>query len=195
MPMDWWCMAQTNQAWYYKLRTILSRKQKRFFQRVQDFHKEHKLSETKDILCVTPYYYDFCKSGCIGRVEKWTCLRHKMLSIYQADLCHKCLSEPVSKLCYGKYCDKLSSRDYVLLLRKGKAVRAKGYPCRIADCKNLSDYPKGYCHRHALECVKKFKKEPDKKVCKAKTQAGRSCNCTSNSSTQKCYQHRYKLVQ
>lgn len=197
MPIDWWCLALTCKAWSPKLQKHLAKRRIETFRRIEDLCRNHAvgLKQIKDGICLIPCHYGNLRSGCLGEVKRWTCTRHRTLSTFGVDLCLSCKDAPVSPDCYEQRCDKLKCRDYLFILRGGKAIKIQGYPCRIQDCQYLSDSSQGWCYNHALKASHVSRQaENEKYECLGRTQADHPCRFNTPYRSQKCHLHAYKYT-
>lgn len=184
-PIDWYCTSLVCKSWWVKIKKFLSDRKKLFYKRLDDV-----LSDGNgNGICLRPLYYlQPLYSGCQGEINNFVCLRHSENS----DLCQNCLQNPVSKYSFGDYCDSPKCRDYIIILRNGKAECVKAYSCSVSQCQGKTDRVNGLCYNHAVADFHKNKKVENLKSvynCISKTQKGINCQNSTKSRIKKCHMH------
>ena len=219
-PLDWICTSVVCKPWWFVIRKWMSLRKIQLIKKLKDDINLFGiyLPDQKNSLCLRPLYYlqDF-STGCKGEVHDYVCAKHKYLSLYNRDICEVCLDKPSSIKCFGNRCDSLKCRDYIYVLRDGRAQKVLGYSCIFVECSKKTDKEKGLCFSHAvkmicenndetkenestnegLESHKGLNHEPNELVkypCLGMTRNNTRCKNKTGSRLSKCHQHIFSPV-
>lgn len=194
-PADWWSASLVCKSWWQIIQKWLKIRKNQFIKCLKNEITllGINLIEEKGTFCIRPMYYlQGVGIGCRGEISNYVCARHKLLSTYNREICEICLKNPSSDICFGNRCNSLKCRDYMHLLRGGKAKKVKAYNCQIPLCQKFTDTPKGYCYQHALTYTTKNEINLNKRYqCTANTQNGNRCTIKTNSRCGKCHHHAF----
>ena len=192
-PTDWICTSLVCKKWWKGIRKFMQQRKVGFFTTLQreillygiDIKKE------KHQFCIRPMYYLNGKDvGCLGNILNHLCARHRIQSLYSAEICRKCLTKPSSNLCYGPRCNSMDCRDYMYVLRDGISVKVPAYKCNYPHCNKHTDALDGRCYLHALAMIDNTEvKEVEKFQCVAYTQYGTRCSNKISNRIAKCHHH------
>lgn len=197
-PTDWICSSIVCKSWWNVMRKWLKMRKTQFLICLKNEINLFGLniSEEKDRFCINPMYYlQSSGTGCLGQVSNYICARHKILSLYNKEICQKCLKYPSSSLCFDYRCNGLKCRDYMYVLQNGIAVKVRSYQCRYENCDKPTDSNDGYCYNHAI--LSSHKKEDvniPKYNCTAITQSGKKCTIKTISRSSKCHHHVFSPI-
>ena len=198
-PTDWVCCSLVCKKWWNVIRKWMSFRRKQFIQCLEGEINLFGINilEEKDHFCIRPMYY--LKSvgyGCKGKISNYICERHKILSLYNKEICEKCLKLPSSNKCFGNRCNSFQCRDYLYVLRNGETVKVPAYQCRVESCIRLTDSSKGFCYIHAVaySCQDDEVLETPKYQCIALKKSGVRCTINTNSRLSKCHHHIFSPV-
>jgi hypothetical protein len=117
------------------------------------------------------YYLKNLSTGCRGEVKDYVCARHKILSLYNREICEVCLGQtskksdlgnPTSIKCFGNRCDSPKCRDYIYVLRNGSAEKVQAYSCATYDCTKKTDKQGGLCFSHAVKIISEYQDNEDR---------------------------------
>ena len=207
-PLDWICTSVVCKSWWFVIRKWMSLRKIQLIKKLRDDINLFGiyLPDQKNSLCLHPLYYlqDF-STGCKGDTREYICARHKILSLYNREICEICLENPSSVKCFGNRCDSLKCRDYLYVLRDGQAVRVLAYPCGIIECKKKTDKKGGLCFSHAVKIIcdenedceesdKDSVKDVPKYPCLGMTKNNTRCRNKTSSRLSKCHQHIFSPV-
>lgn len=211
-PLDWICTSVVCKSWWFVIRKWMSFRKIQLIKKLRDDINLFGiyLPDQKNSLCLRPLYYlqDF-STGCKGEVHDYVCAKHKYLSLYNRDICELCLDKPSSIKCFGNRCDSLKCRDYLYVLRDGRAQKVRGYSCSSFDCNKKTDKEGGLCFSHAVkmicdendnheesdkESVKELSKDVPKYPCLGMTKNNTRCRNKTSSRLSKCHQHIFSPV-
>ena len=191
-PTDWVCAALTSKKWNRTIKKWLQMQKKIFYHTLKNelmlFAIDLRIYYSEKI-CIRPMYYgNSIGEGCRGKVINYLCSRHRMHS-KGLELCDHCNLRHVSQQCFGLRCNSMECRDYMYLLKDGKAVKVKCYNCCRSDCPNLTDKEGGKCYRHAIYSQLVPEEELPSYRCICLTKSGNQCKNKTSSRLKKCYIH------
>src|SRR5665647_1605005 len=155
-PLDWICTSIVCKSWWSIIRKWMSLRRTHFIKRLRDEINLFgiRLTDEKNNICLRPLYYlENLSTGCRGPIKDYVCARHKILSLYNREVCENCLGNPSSKECFGNFCNSLKCRDYIYVLRDGEAKRVRAYPCISFECTKKTDKQGGLCFSHAVKMI------------------------------------------
>ena len=153
-PTDWLCSALVCKAWYPEISKWMKMRKIQFIKRLREeveLFGIDNINMHKTNLCIRPIYYlSPIGTGCKGHITNYLCAQHRCLSNSNKEICDNCLKAPSHSNCFENRCDSMKCRDYLYVLRNGRAEKVKGYPCAYNGCDKLSDADNGFCFRHAM---------------------------------------------
>lgn len=201
-PLDWICTSVVCKSWWFVISKWMKMRKIQFIKRLRDEVNLFGiyLPEQKNFLCLRPLYYlQNLSTGCKGNTHDYLCARHRILSSYNTEICEICLENPCSIKCFGNRCDALKCRDYLYVLRNGKAVKVLAYPCSVSECNKKTDEKGGLCFSHAVKIISDgndsyLTEESQKEVackypCLGMTKNNTRCRNKTSSRLSKCHQH------
>lgn len=203
-PLDWICTSVTCKSWWKIIRKWMSLRKNLFVKKLKDEITLFAINlvNEKNTLCLRPLYYlENLSTGCKGEVREYVCARHKILSLYNREICEICLGNPSSIKCFGNRCDSPKCRDYIYVLRNGTVEKVQAYSCFFVSCTKKTDRAGGLCFSHAVKIVSgNDEPEGDEKdgfidlpiakyTCLGTTKANTRCRNKTSTRLFKCHQH------
>jgi hypothetical protein len=205
-PLDWICTSVTCKSWWTVIRKWMALRKNLFVKKLKDEITLFaiRLPDEKNSLCLRPLYYlKNLSTGCKGEIKDYVCARHKILSLFNREICEICLGNPTSDKCFGNRCDSPKCRDYIYVLRNGSAEKVQAYSCAAYDCKKKTDRQGGLCFSHAVKIICEYEYNEDRDEltekmtdndiprypCLGMTKANTRCRNKTATRLFKCHQH------